>query len=304
MRGTYGQITEQIVSLLHRGVRPWTRPWTVGSDVSVSRPLRANGEPYGGINILLLWSEAFVKGFSNSSWMTYRQASELGGQVRKGEQGTTIFYSSRVDRTVSDDETGEERRAPRSFLRAYTVFNVDQIDGLSAFNAPQAENQPAVDERLRHVEAFIAATGATIGHGGPHAFYAPSVDRITMPELAAFPDQLDYYATLLHELVHWTRHKSRLDRDFGQTRFGDHAYAMEELVAELGAAFLCADLALTPSVRDDHAAYMSSWLDVLGRDDRAIFNAAAHAQRALEYLQQSQTMALQAQQPFAGAHIE
>lgn len=285
MRGIYQQVTEQIMASLNAGVRPWVRPWSVHpAERPLSRPLRANGEGYRGINVLLLWSEAVAKGYTNPTWMSYLQARKLGAQVRKGERGSFIFYSSRSDRTETDEQTGEQRHIQSSFLRTYTVFNAQQIDGLPAtFQEPEPVHI-GNETRLDHAEAFVAATGAVILDGGSEAYYSPSADQVHIPSFAAFPDHFDYYSTLLHELVHWTRHKRRLDRNFGQTRFGDHAYAMEELVAELGAAFICADLNLLPAVRDDHAAYMSSWLKILGSDDRAIFNAAAHAQRAVDYL--------------------
>jgi len=171
------------------------------------------------------------------------------------------------------------------FLKAYTVFNVEQIDGLPAHYLARAEEAQAnPDEQIAAAEAFVAATGATIGHGGNQAFYAPGPDRIQMPDFAAFRDAQSYYATLAHELTHWTRHERRLDRDFGREKWGDAGYAREELVAELGAAFLCADLGLALEDRDDHAAYIASWLKVLRHDKRAIFQAAAHAQRAADFL--------------------
>lgn len=292
MQGIYQRVTDQIIASLTVGVRPWTRPWSIDhSESPVSRPLRVNGEPYRGINVLMLWSEAVTRSFMRPTWMTYDQARKLGAQVRKGERGSIVVYSSRTERTKTDEQTGDSRQISSSFLRSYIVFNVEQIDNLPArFCTPRAT--PAKPEdRLAHVEAFVAATKAAIGHGGSEAYYSPSADRIQMPDFCVFTEPFDYYSTLLHELVHWTRHKSRLARDFGQTRFGDHAYAMEELVAELGAAFVCADLQLTPSVRDDHAAYIAPWLKILEQDARAIFTAAAHAQRAVDFLHQLQPIA-------------
>lgn len=289
MQGVYQRVTEQIIASLTAGVRPWTRPWSVDHfQGQVSRPLRVNGDPYRGINVLLLWSEAASRGYSSPTWMTYQQAKELGAQVRNGERGSAIIYSSRFNRTETNQETGEARKVSSSFMRSYTVFNVDQIDSLPVRFAPEPIKPPTAAARAIHADAFVTATQATIVHGGISAFYTPVFDRIHLPHIGAFRDTLDYYSTLLHELVHWTRHQCRLNRDFGQTRFGDQAYAVEELVAELGAAFICADLKLTPAVRDDHAAYISSWLDVLGRDNRAIFTAAAHAQRAVDHLHQLQ----------------
>jgi antirestriction protein ArdC len=185
-----------------------------------------------------------------------------------------------------DDGQDEERAIP--FLKAYTVFNIEQIDELPAHYYARAENAVNPDERIAHAEGFFAATGADIRHGGNSAFYSPSMDFIQMPEFEAFRDAERYYATLAHECTHWTRHGSRLDRDLGRKSFGDEGYAREELVAELGAAFLCADLGLRLEDRDDHAAYIGSWLRVLKNDKRAIFQASAHAQKAADFLQAKQ----------------
>jgi antirestriction protein ArdC len=175
-----------------------------------------------------------------------------------------------------------EREIP--FMKGYTVFNVEQVDGLPAHYYAQPENPLPLSERIAHADAFITGTGATIQHGGNSAFYAPSRDVVQLPPFEAFKDKESYYGTALHELTHWTKTKNRLDRDFSAKRFGDSGYAREELVAELGAAFLCAELGITPEVREDHAAYLGHWLTVLKEDKRAIFSAAAHAQRAADFL--------------------
>lgn len=169
-------------------------------------------------------------------------------------------------------------------MKGYTVFNVEQIERLPA--QYYAKPEPRIDpvQRIAHAESFAAATGAAIQHGGTMAYYSVTADRVQMPPFETFRDAVSYYATLIHELTHWTRHPSRLDRDLGRKRWGDEGYAMEELVAELGAAFLCADLGLIPEQRDDHAAYIASWLKVLSDDKRAVFTAASHAQRAADYL--------------------
>jgi antirestriction protein ArdC len=183
-----------------------------------------------------------------------------------------------------------EREIP--FMKGYTAFNVEQIDGLPAHYYAQPENPLPLSERIEHADRFLTSTGATIQHGGNSAFYAPSRDAIQLPPFEAFKDKESYYGTALHELTHWTKANHRLDRDFSGKRFGDHGYAREELVAELGAAFLCAELGITPEVRQDHADYLGHWLSVLKEDKRAIFSAAAHAQRAADYL-----AGLQQQQP-------
>jgi antirestriction protein ArdC len=189
-----------------------------------------------------------------------------------------------VTRTAKDETTGEESARAIPFMKGYTVFNADQIDGLPeqyyAKPAPRTETLP----RISHAEAFFAATGATVRHGGNRAYYCISADHVQMPPFESFRDAESYYATLAHEETHWTMHASRLDRDFGRKRWGDEGYAMEELVAELGSAFLCADLELTPEVREDHASYIGNWLKVLKEDKRAVFTAASHAQRAVDFL--------------------
>jgi antirestriction protein ArdC len=274
----YTRITNRIVADLEQGVRPWCKPW--GGDqlgARVTRPRRANGKPYAGINTLILWLEAVEKGHRSPTWMTYRQAQELGGQVRRGERGSQVVYMGETTKTRQDEGTGEETEQSVRFLKTYTVFNVGQIDGLPEAFAIPTEASPALPgpEPIAHAEAFFAATGADIRHGGAQAFYTVGADHIGMPPLAAFRDAESYYATLGHETVHWTRHPSRLDRTFGRKRWGDEGYALEELVAELGAAFLAADLSLSLEPRQDHASYIADWIKVLKGDKRAIFSAAA-----------------------------
>lgn len=275
------RITNQIIAQLEAGVRPWVQPWKTGA--AVSRPLRHDGTPYSGVNILLLWSEAAARGFTAPTWMTFRQALALGGHVRKGERGAMVVYANQIIREEAD-EAGKpvEQRIP--FLKAYTVFNLDQIDGLPEPYAPQPQPTINPEVRIGAAEAFFRACGADIRHGGGSAFYAPGPDFVQMPAFESFQDAQSYYATLGHEMIHWTRHSSRLDRDLGRQRHGDEGYAREELVAELGAAFLCADLGLAPEPREDHAAYIASWLQVLRDDRRFVVSAAAHAQRAVAWL--------------------
>ena len=281
----YERVTAHIVTALESGVRPWFQPWSAEHAAGrIPRPLRANGQPYRGINVLMLWGAACERGYNAPIWMTYKQAQELGGNVRKGEKSALVVYANKLIRTETGEQ-GEEIEKQIPFMKAYAVFNVQQVEGLPAHYYGQPENPLPLSERLEQVESFIANTGADIRHGGNSAFYAPSKDLVQMPPFEAFKDKESYYATLLHELTHWTNHKSRLDRSFNAKRFGDHGYAREELVAELGAAFLSADLGITPEVRDDHAAYLGHWLKILQEDKRAIFSAAAHAQRAADYLQ-------------------
>ena len=277
----HSRITRQIVAQLEAGVRPWSQPWAASE--SVSRPLRHDGTPYRGVNVVLLWGEAAARGFQSSTWMTFRQALALGAHVRKGEKGSTVVYADQLVR-IDDDDAGEETTRRIPFLKAYTVFNVEQIEGLPASSAPAPAPVLNLGQRIARAETFFAATGADVRHGGGCAFYAPGPDFVQMPVFESFRDPEAYYATLGHELTHWTRHPARLDRDFGRRRHGDAGYAREELVAEIGAAFLCADLGLALEPREDHAAYVASWLEVLRDDKRFIFSAAAHAQRAVDFL--------------------
>ncbi|MBS0445114.1 MAG: DUF1738 domain-containing protein [Proteobacteria bacterium] len=279
----YARVTDAILADLARGVRPWLKPWNAANaSERVTMPLRHNGTPYRGMNVLLLWGEAVAKGYGCPIWMTYRQAVELGGQVRKGEHGSLVVYADRFTKTEQNDK-GEDIERSIPFMKGYTVFNAEQIDGLPAHYRPAPASQPEPLALHAEAEAFFAHTGARFLHGGSRAFYAPARDVIQLPPVDAFKDPESYAATKGHELIHWTGHAQRCAREFGK-RFGDTAYAREELVAELGAAFLCAELGVTPEPREDHAAYLGHWMDVLKADKRAIFSAAAHAQRALDHL--------------------
>lgn len=284
-KDVYQRVTDKIVAALEVGVQPWFQPWNAEHAAGrITRPLRANDIPYQGINVLMLWGEAVERGYSAPIWMTFNQAHELGAHVRKGEKGSLVVYANKITRTDTDPDTGEEEQHQIPFLKGYTVFNVEQIEGLPAhYHAPAAPRLDPV-QRIERADAFFAATGADVRHGGNQAYYAAGPDRVQMPPFEAFRDAESYYATLAHELTHWTKHTARLDRDFGRKKWGDKGYAMEELVAELGAAFLAADLDLAAAPRPDHAAYIASWLKVLKDDRRAIFSAAAHAQRAADFL--------------------
>jgi antirestriction protein ArdC len=285
----YQRVTGQIVAELERGVIPWTKPWHASHlEGRVALPIRHNGLPYRGINVIALWIASTAFGYASPTWMTYRQASELGGQVRKGEKGSLVVYAGTLTKPA-EDEGGEVDSREIQYLRGYTVFNTDQIDGLPDQYRPQPV--PVLDppQRIALAEAFLAAVPAEVRHGGNRAYYAGGADYIQMPPFETFRDAESYYAVRTHETVHWTAHKSRLDRSFDRKRFGDEGYAMEELVAELGSAFLCSALTLTPELRPDHASYIANWLEVLKRDSRAVFAAASHAQRAADYLHGLQT---------------
>jgi len=273
-------ITVAIVERLEAGARPWVQPWT---GASISRPLRACGTPYQGINVLWLWMAAEAAGHSSSFWMTYRQSQLLGGQVRKGERGTVaIFY-----RTYQAEEAheSEEDAGPqtRRVLKSFTVFNACQIEGLPSRFFPEPRSLPPATERDLALDAFFAAVPARTRHWGAEASYSPLLDQITMPEPGLFRNLDHYRATLAHELSHWTGHDSRLARQMGG-RFGSEAYAMEELVAELSSAILGAELGLPVDHLDHHASYLASWLKVLKADSRAILTVAAKAEEAASLL--------------------
>jgi antirestriction protein ArdC len=281
----YSSVTNRIIESLEQGVRPWHKPWNAENVAGrITRPLRFNGTPYQGINILMLWTSAELQGLDCPFWLTFKQALELGGHVKKGEHGSSVVYASTLNKTETQDD-GEEKEERIPFLREYTVFNALQCEGLPDrfFEVSQAlkASPPA---RIEQAEQFFANTNADIRTGGNRAYYTAEADYIRMPPFEAFHDAESHAATLGHEMCHWTKHVSRLNREFGRKRWGDEGYAIEELVAELGSAFLCADLNITPEVRDDHAAYIGHWLKVLKDDKRAIFSAASHASKAVEFL--------------------
>jgi antirestriction protein ArdC len=280
----YQKVTDKIIADLEKGQLTWLKPWSTGNmDGRIVKPLRHNGMPYNGINVLMLWAASVEAGYVSPHWMTFKQAKELGANVRKGERGSLVVYANSITKTEEqDDGSEEERKIP--FMKGYSVFNVDQIEGLP--EQYYAKPELIIDgvERIDHAEAFFASTGADVRHGGNRAFYSGGSDHVQMPAFESFRSPEAYYTTLAHELTHWTKHPKRLDREFGRKKWGDEGYAREELVAELGAAFLCADLGLAPEAGTDHAAYIQSWLKVLKEDKRAIFSAAAHAQRAADFL--------------------
>ncbi|MFZ1005537.1 MAG: zincin-like metallopeptidase domain-containing protein [Candidatus Sulfotelmatobacter sp.] len=280
----YARVTSHIIAELELGVLPWLKPWNAENAAGrITRPLRHNGIPYAGINILMLWSAAEISGFGCPFWLTYQQARELGGFVKKGQHGFPVVYASSFKKTDTSED-GQEIEQEIKFLKEYTVFNAEQCDGLPGHFYQLAAPPKEKIERITHADEFFANTKVDIRHGGNMAYYAMGGDYVQMPPLESFRDAESHAATVAHELTHWTRHPSRLAREFGRKRWGDEGYAMEELVAELGSAFLCADLRITPEVRDDHASYIQKWLTVLRDDKRAIFSAASHASKAVEFL--------------------
>ena len=288
-RDIHAEITETIVAQLRQGIRPWMRPWETGRDgdyEGAGLPMRETGEPYSGINILVLWAAAIARGYKAPTWMTFHQAIAHGGAVRKGEKGERVVYASRFTKKTVDPETGREETRELSFHKTYTVFNVEQIDGLDArWYRSYAELRPFNSERrTERLDGFFEDLDIDLRHGGDDAYYVLSEDYIQMPPFELFHDAESYYTTLAHESVHWTRHESRLKRRFRNTKPPGSAYAMEELVAEIGSAFLSAELGIAPSVREDHADYIGAWLRVLEGDNRAIFTAASHASKAVTWL--------------------
>lgn len=273
-------ITNQIVTLIEKGAGEFQLPWHKGSG-SILRPTNiASKKPYRGVNIVALWAASEFNGYTSGLWGTYRQWQEAGAQVKKGEKASHIVFYKEID--VASDEEGDAGK--RLFARASAVFAAEQVDG---FAAPTIE--PVSFDPIVQADRFVSSTGAKIEHGGARAYYRLSTDAIQLPPRETFvgtktstPAE-SYYSTLLHELVHWTSHETRCARELGK-RFGDQAYAMEELVAELGAAFLCADLSISLDPRPDHAQYLASWLNVLKEDSRAIFTAASKASAASDYL--------------------
>jgi antirestriction protein ArdC len=280
----YTRVTNAIIAELEKGARPWLRPWNAEHAAGrITRPLRANGQPYKGVNVLMLWMAAELQGFAAPIWMTFHQARELGAGVKKGSKGSLVVYADRIRKTETGDD-GEETERDIYFMKGYTVFNVEQIEGLPTHFYATAALQLDPVQRIESADLFFANTGADIRHGGNQAYYAGEADYVQMPPFVSFKDAESYCATLAHELCHWTKHPSRLDRDLGRRKFGDEGYAREELVAEIGSAFLCCDLGITPEPREDHAAYLDHWLTVMKEDKRAIFQAAAHAQKAVDFL--------------------
>ncbi|SMD13023.1 zincin-like metallopeptidase domain-containing protein [Rhizobium sp. RU36D] len=282
----YTRITDRVIEDLASGVRPWMKPWSAGNtDGRITRPLRHNGQPYSGMNVLLLWSEQISRGFGSSMWMTFKQALELGAAVRKGETGSTVVFASRFTKSEDNGKGGEvDREIP--FLKAYSVFNVEQIDGLPEHYHTQPEPVEDPIARIENADRFFRNTDAIIRHGGNQAYYSPVMDYIQMPPFEAFKNAASYYATLSHEATHWTAAEKRVGRDLSRYAKDRSERAREELIAELGSCFLCADLGIVPEIepRPDHASYLQSWLKLLAGDKRAIFQAAAHAQRATAFL--------------------
>ncbi|MBC3211031.1 ArdC family protein [Serratia fonticola] len=299
-------VTDKIVAALEKGTSPWRKPWKTiaGSHSGSISGLPANavtGRTYSGINVLLLWIDAAEKGFTSHRWLTFKQAQDVGGNVRKGEKATLVTLFKPFEKKETDeqgkplfDEQGNAVVSQRNFMTCFYLFNVEQCENLpERLSAPvtvagdAAEIPEAQDiERIQRAEQVIACSGVPVDHRyQDQAFYSPGADRITMPETVQFSCPADYYCTLLHELVHSTGHISRLAREgitSSTRRFGDPVYAFEELVAEIGSAFLCAELGIQGDIQ--HESYIAGWLKALKEDKRAIFQASRFAREAFEYL--------------------
>lgn len=277
------QVTQSILSRIEQGVGQWQAPWRMAA----RRGMPTNhltGHRYSGINVLLLWLAAEERGCERNEWLTFKQAQELGASVRKGSKGVLCMLYKSVAKPGGDEVEGEAD-APKGvvpMLKPFWLFNVADVDGLPKGNAAAAQTVACNEAG----EALLVASGATVLHGGNAACYSTAQDLIRIPNKAQFSRLEDYYATALHELVHWTGAESRLNRSFGK-RFGDDAYAFEELVAELGSAFLMADLGMSEATIQGHADYLGHWVKVLAKDKNAIFSAAKHASAAHQYLMQA-----------------
>ena len=275
-RDLYQEVTDKIVADLERGVAPWVRPWKCAQPYGGQPYSAISRKPYRGINVLLLNAPQY----GSTGWMTYKQAADIGANVRKGERGSMIvFYRPFVvtDRNAPADGEKHERTIP--LLRCFHVFNLEQIE-----NLPECLKADRPDERTdaqRHAQADAILSQASIVHGGDRAYYSIAPDQIRLPQPGAFNTPASYYGTALHELTHWTGHKSRCDREYGK-RFGDQAYAREELVAELGSAFLCGHIGIAGKLQ--HVEYIANWLDVLKGDKRAVLIASSAAQKAADFV--------------------
>ena len=282
-RDVYARVTDQIINAIEQGVGNWRMPWHTSGRFAFSPINVASKKPYRGINTVCLWAAAQAKGYSYGEWGTYQQWQERGAQVRKGEKATLVVFwkfASDSKETQSDSDTPASG-SRLLFTKGYSVFNAAQVDGYT----PKADAEQPIPERMANADAFFSAVGADVRQGGNQAFYSPTGDYVQMPPFGAFRDAISYYSTLAHECTHWTASAARCNRELGK-RFGDNAYAAEELIAELGAAFTCAHLGLSTEPREDHAQYIQSWLRVLKADKRAIFTAASKAQQAADWMMQ------------------
>lgn len=274
----FERVTEVIVKAIEEGAGSYRMPWRTSGGFSNSPINAVSRKPYRGINVLVLWATAQEKGYLSGTWATYKQWQEIGAQVRQGEKSANVVFWKFFDSEKSEGgEEAEARRIPMA--RDYWVFNAEQVDGYTAADEPKVSRE----ERIESADRFFSNVGISARPGGNRAFYVPETDTVHMPAFEAFKEPLFYYSVLSHEATHWSGAAHRLNRDL-TGRFGSESCAVEELVAELGAAFLCAELGLPTDPREDHAPYIASWLKVLKDDKRAIFTAAAKAQEAVDWM--------------------
>lgn len=276
------EITDIIIERIEQGVAPWKRPWrTFGG----GRPRRALGKPYTGINSLLLWAIADCQGYTSQYWMTRKQAGELGGVVRRGEPSSPSIYFNTFTKAAQPTLAGEGGNITIRFMRSYAVYNCDQIEGLPVHYYPQPMPQEGAgpSQHQAAIDAFFSPIPIEVRHGGNRAFYAPGGDYVQMPPKASFLTSDHHATTLGHELAHATGAAHRLGREFGR-RFGDQAYAFEELVADITAGIVACELGLPTELHDNHASYVSGWLAILKGDKSAIITAAAKAEQAYRWL--------------------
>ena len=279
-RDVHQEVTDAIIAALEKGTAPWVKPWNSSAGFPVNA---TTNKAYNGVNVFLMWLMEGANGYTTSRWLTFKQAKGAGGSVKRGEKGTRIVFFNW--REFKDPDSDKPKRIP--LLRFYTVFNVDQCEGLNPKTLGETVTDEALTEadRIAHAEAFFAAihksTGIVPRRGGGRACYSPATDVINLPEFASFKDAGAAYATEAHEFGHATGHKSRLDRDLSGN-FGSHAYASEELVAEMTSAFICAQLGLTGMLQ--HPEYIGNWIKVLKGNKKAIFTAASLAKKAHTFL--------------------
>lgn len=283
----YQEITDQMIAMIEAGTRPWSKSWNGSAARNI--PLRSTGVPYRGINVLTLWVASMTKGLASPHWLTFKQALALGGWVRKGEKGSTVVYANTIevdaDKGNHGGESSTDGKRQVAFLKRYTVFNAEQIDGIDAKYAIPAPIITATnpDERDVELDALFARVPVTLKHHGSQPYYQPSSDHVVIPEYTDFHTSDDYYSTLAHELCHATGHIDRLARPTLLSAKRED-YAREELVAELGAAFVNGAIGIKLHDREDHAAYLANWLQAFRNDKRCIFTAATQAQAAADWL--------------------
>ncbi|WP_342150213.1 ArdC family protein [Methylorubrum sp. SB2] len=275
------EITARIIRDLEEGVPAWVKPWTADRSCAAIRlPTNAvSSRPYSGINILALWAATMERGFRTHAWLTYQQANEIGARIKKGEKSEKVVFVKFLE-PKEESEGNKGRKIP--MLRVFWVFNLDQCENVPPTYLKPPEMLPPSEYKLA-MTRYVSDIGVTaINFGCQSARYIPSLDQIEVPDLKRFSSDEAFSGTLAHEAVHATGHKDRLARKYGE-RFGDEAYAYEELVAELGSAFLCAQLGIPPTTRTQ-ASYIASWVKVLKGDHRAITSAASYASQALTFL--------------------